>query len=58
MMVKTFESLVSMDSASAFCGAPPLFGYSTRPVHSESTILPPPVSVVFAGTSGFSGWTP
>ena len=58
LILKTLESLVSIDSASAFCGAPPLFGYSTRPVHIQSMILPPPVSVVFAGTSGFSGWMP
>src|SRR5690349_12824572 len=47
-----------MDAATAFSGSNVSALYSTRPVHMESTILPPPVSFVLPGTSGFSGSLP
>jgi hypothetical protein len=46
-----------MDSATSFSISPSAV-YDTRPAKIDVTILPPPVSVVFVGISGFCGSEP
>lgn len=56
-MSNVFESSVSMLLATSLTGLPSA-SYETRPSKSESMTLPPPVSVVFDGISGFWGSLP
>ena len=58
LMFQVIWSLDVIDDAIAFCGAAVLGSYVTRPVKILSMTLPPPVSLVLAGTNGFCGSDP